>query len=98
MADYEVEQNNNKQAKQSDNSKTGMGVLLGLIGLIGLIIGLVMYKEDTYERKTFIKGWLWCFFISLGLEIIVGILIFAIGINGVTEVAKNASNSAFLLR
>lgn len=39
-------------------SKTGIGVLFALLlGLIGLIIGFVMYPENTVARKTFIKAW-----------------------------------------
>lgn len=55
-----------------------MGVLLGLFaGLIGLVIGLLLYKDGTYERKTFIKGWLWTFIIAAVVGTIIGIVFYA---------------------
>ncbi len=47
------EVNNNKER----NKKT-IGILFSLFfGILGLIVGLLMYKEGTEERATFIKGW-----------------------------------------
>ena len=63
------EQNNNQYSDNNTNnvqnqgntnggaSKVGIGVLCGFIGLIGLIIGLLLYKDGSLERKTFLKGW-----------------------------------------
>ncbi len=52
-------------------SKTGMGVLLALLlGLIGLLIGFIIYPEGTIARKTFMKGWLVTFVISLAFCIV----------------------------
>lgn len=62
--------------------KTGMGVLLGLIlGLIGLIIGICIYPEGTVARKTFLKGWMITFFVTLGISIILVIIILAAGVS-----------------
>lgn len=59
-------------------SKTGMGVLMGLfLGIIGLIIGIVIYPEGTVARKTFIKAWLTTFLICFAIGIILGIVIVA---------------------
>lgn len=47
--------NNSPQSKYNE-SKTGIGVVLGLfLGIIGLIIGICIYPEGTVARKTFIK-------------------------------------------
>ncbi len=54
-----------------DEPKTGMGVLMGLfLGLIGLVIGLLLYKENTIARKTFIKGWV----VTVVISVIISIL------------------------
>ena len=56
-------------------SKNGIGILLGLfIGLIGLIIGIVMYKEGTVARQTFIKGWGIGFGITIAISVLIGII------------------------
>lgn len=57
--------------------KTTMGVILCLfLGLIGLLIGIIIYPSGSLERKTFMKGWLTTFLISLAVEIILGLVIF----------------------
>ena len=59
-----------------ETSKTGFGVLFALLlGLIGLIIGIVMYPDNTVARKTFIKGWVITFAITAALSIIWVIII-----------------------
>lgn len=84
------EQNNNQYSDNNTNnvqnqgntnggnSKVGIGVLCGFIGLIGLIIGLLLYKDGSLERKTFLKGWLWCFFVSLAVYVVIVIILYAI--------------------
>ena len=62
--------------KDSDTSKTGIGILLGFLSLLGLIVGL-LYPADTLARKTFIKAWAITFVILTALEIIFCILIFS---------------------
>ena len=50
---------NSPQSKYNE-SKAGIGVVLGLfLGIIGLIIGICIYPEGTVARKTFIKAWAW---------------------------------------
>ncbi len=83
------EQNNNQYSDNNTNnvqnqgntnggtSKVGIGVLCGFIGLIGLIIGLLLYKDGSLERKTFLKGWLWCFFVSLAVYVVIVIILYA---------------------
>lgn len=40
-------------------SKTVIGVLMFLfMNLWGLVIGLLLYPAYTYERETFLKGWI----------------------------------------
>ncbi|MBO7215319.1 MAG: hypothetical protein J6V66_07515 [Clostridia bacterium] len=56
-----------KLAYYKGASKTLMGALCGFfLGIIGLIIGLWSYGPNTYERKTFLKGWV----ISLAISVV----------------------------
>jgi len=60
-----------KKSEQNE-PKTAIGVLFALfLGLIGLIIGICIYPEGTVARKTFIKGWMITYFISLGAILII---------------------------
>ena len=73
LSQYPPQQNNYQDYSSYGVSKTGIGVLLGLfLGLIGLIIGVCIYPSGSYERQTFIKGWLIIFVIEIVLSIIVG--------------------------
>ena len=64
-------------------SKIGLGVVLCLfLGLIGLIIGLCLYPSYTYERSTFVRGWLTTFLVCLGIVLVL-FLIVAILIGGI---------------
>ena len=64
-----------KEKSDEGESKTGIGVLMGLfLGLIGLIIGLCMYKAETVERKTFMKGW----GITFGICAVLTVILFAV--------------------
>ncbi len=66
-----------QQNPKYNESKTGMGVLMGLfLGLIGLIIGIFSYPEGTVARKTFIKAWLITFLICLVVSFIIGLVVF----------------------
>lgn len=58
-----------------NESKVGIGVVCALfLGIIGLIIGL--YPEGTVSRQTFMKGWLWKFFTTLIVGVVVGIIVY----------------------
>ncbi len=71
-------ENNVVQTATDGESKTGLGVVMALfLGLIGLIIGLCMYKSDSYERQTFVKGWGITFAISAVISIILYFTVFA---------------------
>ena len=62
-----------KIKENGGESKKGMGVALGLfLGLIGLIIGVCLYESDSFERKTFIKGWTIGFVITIVVSAIIG--------------------------
>ena len=56
-----MEENQNYNNQVSNivvESKKGIGFCLGfLLGLIGLIIGLLLYKDGSYERESFFRGW-----------------------------------------
>ncbi len=70
-------------AQTAPESKTAIGVVCGLfLGLIGLIIGICLFKEGSFERKTFMHGWLVTFVsvvaVGLFLVIIYSIYVFLI--------------------
>ena len=61
----------------SDNNKTIIGGLLAFfLGLIGLFIGMMLYPENSTERKTFIKGWTSTFIIITIIAAVVGLTYF----------------------
>ncbi len=62
------------QNQRPIESKSVIGAALAFfLGLIGLLIGLLLYPVGTYERETFLRGWIKCFVICIIIE--VGILI-----------------------
>jgi len=65
-----------KEVHVQQSSKKTIGVLLGLFtGLIGLVIGLLLYKDGTPERETFMKGWTIGFVVDIVLAVILGIVV-----------------------
>ena len=59
----------------SNQSKKVEGVLLCLfLSFIGLIIGLIIYGDDSYEKSTFLEGWCLMFFLALALVIFIPII------------------------
>ncbi len=78
-----MEEKNNMELQ--GESKTAIGVLCGLfLGLIGLVIGLLLYKEGTYERKTFMKAWIISFVSCIAVGAVIGLIIFFVGMSAVT--------------
>ena len=74
LASYE-QQEQNKKKNKSYGSKAGIGFVCAFfLGILGLIIGLIIYKDDTDDRNSFLKGWGWTF----GITIILSIIFFAI--------------------
>ena len=70
---------NNIQQPQQPESKTLIGALCGVfLGLVGLIIGLLLFKENTMERQTFIKGWIWAFIISAAVSMVLCIVLVSV--------------------
>ena len=68
--------NNSPQSKYNE-SKTGIGVVLGLfLGIIGLIIGICIYPEGTVARKTFIKAWAWTFGVTAVVAVVIVIILY----------------------
>lgn len=66
----------NQQQYKYGQSKTGVGVLLSLfLGILGLIIGLLLYPSGSYERETFISGWLKCFIVCIIIGVILGVVV-----------------------
>ena len=62
----------------SNRAKNTEGVLLALfLGVLGLIIGLLIYPSNSYERQTFLSGWTKTFVATL----IIGVLlvVFTVG-------------------
>jgi len=69
-----------EEKPEFQESKKGMGVLLGLfLGIIGLIIGICIYPANTTARSTFIKGWGIAFAISVGFSVLLSIIIVSAG-------------------
>ena len=70
---YNNGNNNNNYASQE--SKTAMGVLFALfLGVIGLLIGMCMYPQNSYERKTFVSGWIKTFVICIAVAAVFTII------------------------
>ena len=71
---------NTQQQKQElkPQSQQGMGFLLGFfLGFLGLIIGLCLYRDD-FEKRTFVRGWLFAFIVFFALVLLlIGILFLA---------------------
>ena len=67
---------NSPQSKYNE-SKAGIGVVLGLfLGIIGLIIGICIYPEGTVARKTFIKAWAWTFGVTAVVAVVIVIILY----------------------
>ena len=67
-------------AATKGESKTGLGILLGLLlGFIGLIIGICMYPSGSVERKTFTKACGITIAISVGVSVLIFIITIAAG-------------------
>lgn len=70
---YNNGNNNNNYASQE--SKTAMGVLFALfLGVIGLLIGMCMYPQNSYERITFVSGWIKTFVICIAVAAVFTII------------------------
>lgn len=70
-----------RQKSQScyGESKTIVGVLMCLfLSLVGLIIGLLLYPANTYERESFLKGWTKTFIVTIILSIVLVIILFVL--------------------
>lgn len=66
----------NSQSWAQGSSRAGIGVVCAIfLGLFGLLI-MLCWPAGSYERRTFVKGWLWAFFIMLALEIIMACVVF----------------------
>lgn len=66
---------NNNNNYESQESKTAMGVLFALfLGVIGLLIGMCMYPQNSYERKTFVSGWVTTFVICIAVAAVLTII------------------------
>ena len=67
---------NSPQSKYNE-SKAGIGVVLGLfLGIIGLIIGICIYPEGAVARKTFIKAWTWTFGVTAVVAVVIVIIFY----------------------
>lgn len=67
----------NQESLNKKKSKTAMGVLMAIVlGIWGIIVGLLAYNKDDYERETFIKGWAFTLVISCVASILLMALTF----------------------
>ena len=72
---YNQQQPGQPYGQPVQESRVGIGVICALfLGLIGLLVGYLIFKDKDYEWKTFLKGWMWTFFICLGVSIVMCIL------------------------
>ncbi len=55
--------------------KTLWGILFSPIFIIGLILGLIFFKKDTYERQTFVDSWLLSTIILLAIVDVAGLVL-----------------------
>lgn len=79
-----MEENNN--ITPQGESKAGVGVICGLfLGLIGLIIGLLLYKDGSYERQTFIKAWVITFVVEVAIGFVLWLILFLVGMSAVSS-------------
>lgn len=75
-----------KNMQVKGESKTAIGVLCGLfLGIIGLIIGLLLYKDGSFERQTFIKGWVASFVIAIAIGLLVGLIFYCVTIGTISS-------------
>lgn len=89
-----LEKNNIKKIEEPDESKTGIGVLLGLfLGVVGLLIGICLYKEGTIARKTFVKSWLITYLSLIAAIVLVYILFIIILITSFSASTISAATS-----
>ncbi len=81
---YEYERNGKSTRKRSSSgdSKAGIGFVCAFfLGIIGLIIGLLIYKDDEDDKRSFLKGWGWTFGITIVLSIIIGVVVYLVTLN-----------------
>ena len=70
--------------RDTTESKTVVGFLLGFfLGLLGLF-GLLLYPAETNARRTFLKGWLIAFIAQVVITIIVVIIVSAAAASAVS--------------
>lgn len=63
-----------------ETDKAAYGVLTCIfLGLIGLVIGVLIYPDGSFRRKTFLKGWLITFIVIVGIYL----FILTVGLIGV---------------
>ena len=92
---YEYEKNTQKTKNYSSSSgsKAGIGFVCAFfLGIIGLIIGLIIYKDDEEDRRSFLKGWGWTFGITLVLSIFVFIVFYVNAINYTNDLINGIYN------
>ena len=64
-------------ASSQGTSKAGIGFVCAFfLGLIGLLF-MLCWPAGSYERKTFVKGWMITFFVMLAVEVVLSIVIIA---------------------
>jgi hypothetical protein len=72
----------NQESLNKKKSKTAMGVLMAIVlGIWGIIVGLLAYNKDDYERETFIKGWAFTLVIfCVASFLLMGLTILTVGV------------------
>ena len=61
---------------KGNTSKWNLGFWLGIVlNVIALLIGLLVFKKDTYERESFVRGWVKAIIMIAVIGVIVGVIV-----------------------
>lgn len=75
------------------NSRTIIGIVVGLFGNLLGLLGLFIWPKETKDRETYIKGWLIGFIISTVVAVIVVIVAISIANNQADKVMDMADQA-----
>ncbi|MBQ7452853.1 MAG: hypothetical protein IJS68_01130 [Clostridia bacterium] len=63
---------------QKGKPRGGVGFFLALfLGLIGLVIGLLLFEKNKFERETFVNGWFAGFIVGIVLGLFIYFLYYS---------------------
>lgn len=66
-----------KKNPEHDEPKVFMGVLMAMVlDVWGLLLGLLMYPNGSFARKSFIKYWVVTIVVKIVVEIVISVIIY----------------------